>query len=133
MSQDLIWNVIRKNHAFKVERNGVVFSSEPGNLRNKHSLKYSGLARKTTIDVAPTADGKIVVSNKVQKKAANPSKSLNKVTFSHHNYRKTARYIRGLATGYSPELRAAALGRFHRIQATLKNQRFAKTKATKTA
>lgn len=44
MSADLVWLLVRNNSSFLVKRNGAQFSSEPNNLTNKHSFKYSGLA-----------------------------------------------------------------------------------------
>ena len=46
MSSDLVWLLVRDNSSFLVKRNGVQFSKEKGNLLNKNSLKYSGLATK---------------------------------------------------------------------------------------
>ncbi|KAG9094645.1 hypothetical protein FRC06_010613 [Ceratobasidium sp. 370] len=45
MSIDLQWYLLRKNNAFVVKRvpEGPIFSKEPGNLKNIHSRKYSGL------------------------------------------------------------------------------------------
>ncbi|KAF2072724.1 hypothetical protein CYY_005965 [Polysphondylium violaceum] len=130
MSQDLIWSIIKKNNAFRMERAGVVFSSEPGNLRNMNSPKYSGLARSKVVDVA-AKDGKIVVSSKVVKKTASPATANKTTTFNTVNYRRTARFVKNLTSQYAPELRAAALGRLHRLQAVAKNQKAAAKKATK--
>jgi large subunit ribosomal protein L28e len=44
-SVDLQWELVRKNNAFIVKRNGYTFSTEPTNLANKHSYKFSGLAQ----------------------------------------------------------------------------------------
>ncbi|KAJ8501888.1 hypothetical protein ONZ45_g11983 [Pleurotus djamor] len=46
MSTDLQWLLVRNYNSFLVKRvrEGPVFSKEPGNLRNLHSHKYSGLA-----------------------------------------------------------------------------------------
>jgi hypothetical protein len=46
-SADLIWQLVKKNNAFLVKRNGnsnasVQFSSEPNNLYNLNTFKYSG-------------------------------------------------------------------------------------------
>jgi large subunit ribosomal protein L28e len=46
MSADLIWSLVKNNNSFLVKRNGVTFSSEAGNLVNRNSFKYSGLANK---------------------------------------------------------------------------------------
>ena len=50
-SPDLLWALTRKTNAFMVKRNGMVLSSEPGNLANKHSFKFSGLANFETVGV----------------------------------------------------------------------------------
>jgi hypothetical protein len=58
MSQSLIWHIIRDNNSFMVKRErtsragAVQFSSEPGNLLNAHSFKYSGLANNRAIDIS---------------------------------------------------------------------------------
>lgn len=46
-SDDLIWLLVKKNNRFLVKRNGnntssITFSSEPNNLYNLNSYKYSG-------------------------------------------------------------------------------------------
>ncbi|KAF9026255.1 60S ribosomal protein L28 [Haplosporangium bisporale] len=44
MSADLTWLLIKNNNSFLIKRSGVQFSAEAGNLLNKNSFKYSGLA-----------------------------------------------------------------------------------------
>lgn len=61
MSQTLIWHLIRDNNSFLVKRErtsragAVRFSSEPGNLLNAHSFKYSGLANNRAVDISSDA------------------------------------------------------------------------------
>lgn len=52
---ELIWSVIRKNNAFKVgsRHATTTFSTEPGNLTNRHSIRASGLTHGVAIDVVP--------------------------------------------------------------------------------
>jgi hypothetical protein len=46
--------LVKKNNSFLVKRNGVQFSSEAGNLLNKNSFKYSGIANKKVMEpIAP--------------------------------------------------------------------------------
>ncbi|KYR01504.1 S60 ribosomal protein L28 [Tieghemostelium lacteum] len=130
MSTDLIWNVIKNNNAFRIQRAGVVFSSEPGNLRNKNSLKYSGLARKNVVGVELN-NGKFVVSSKLVKKAGFPAASKKVQSFPTHSYKKTARYVRSLTTTYAPELRAAALGRLQRLKLANINAKYQKARNAK--
>lgn len=43
MSSQLVWELIRKNHAFiRTSVNHTTFSGEPGNLSNKHSCASLG-------------------------------------------------------------------------------------------
>jgi len=65
MSADLIWSIIRNNNSFLVKRNGAQFTSEPNNLTNLNSFKYSGLAGKGTIGISPSPDNRgVVVTSK---------------------------------------------------------------------
>ena len=58
MSQTLIWHLIRDNNSFMVKRErtsrsgAVQFSSEPGNLMNAHSFKYSGISNNRAVDIS---------------------------------------------------------------------------------
>ncbi|KAG0047544.1 60S ribosomal protein L28, partial [Linnemannia elongata] len=61
MSADLTWLLIKNNNSFLVKRSGVQFSSEAGNLLNKNSFKYSGIANKKTVDISAAASGRGVV------------------------------------------------------------------------
>lgn len=73
MSSQLVWELVKKNHAFLRKNaavNGALFSGEPGNLANKHSYKYSGLAnRASTVDVALAPSGDAIVVAKSSKKS----------------------------------------------------------------
>ncbi|KAK0473106.1 ribosomal L28e protein family-domain-containing protein [Armillaria novae-zelandiae] len=66
MSSDLQWLLIRNNSSFIVKRvpEGPIFSREPGNLRNLHSYKYSGLANAKTIDVSDSPAGVKITTRK---------------------------------------------------------------------
>lgn len=57
-SSDLQWEILRQtNNRFLLKRSGLAFSSEPGNLLNLHSKKYSGLVNEKAIHVGfPTKD-----------------------------------------------------------------------------
>ena len=57
MSDALVWHLIRDNNSFLVKRNrtnrcgSVQFSTEPGNVLNVNTFKYSGIANSKTIDI----------------------------------------------------------------------------------
>ena len=63
MSSDLQWLLVKDSNSFLVKRNGVQFSSEPGNLANLNSFKYSGIVNAKTVGLT-TKDGKIELSLK---------------------------------------------------------------------
>merc|ERR1712134_63205 len=56
-SSDVVWGIIRKNSSFLVKRNFLELSSEPGNLMNKNSFKFSGLANAEAVDIQDNEKG----------------------------------------------------------------------------
>ena len=69
MSAELQWECIRKFNCFIVKRDGAVFSSERGNLMNKHSFKHSGLVHSRVVSVEATNAG--VTLSRRRSKAGN--------------------------------------------------------------
>ena len=75
MSEALVWHLIRDNNCFlhkrgRTSREGSVqFSSEPGNLMNVNTFKFSGVANNKTIDLKIAKDDKkrsrVVLTKKV--------------------------------------------------------------------
>ncbi|GJJ78342.1 large subunit ribosomal protein L28e [Entomortierella parvispora] len=119
MSADLTWLLIKNNNSFLVKRSGVQFSREAGNLLNKNSFKFSGIANKKTIDIQAAERG-VVVSTKN-----------NKVTLTK-GIRKSARSVAGLArAGHRADLRQAALARVSAVLASQKAVKAAPKKAAK--
>ena len=59
--------MLRKSNSFIVKRtvDGPIFSTEPGNLRNLHSFKYSGLANTKTVDVTSTESGGLTLHTRI--------------------------------------------------------------------
>jgi hypothetical protein len=51
MSSDLVWMLVRNNSSFLVKRDGAQFTSEPGNLTQLNSFKFSGLANRKAVSV----------------------------------------------------------------------------------
>jgi len=115
MSSDLQWLLLRKNNSFLVKRasKGSAFSREPGNLRNLHSHKYSGLANSKVIDISGSASGLKIVTRKTN---ASPHAIASANAISTIRPRSGSRRALGIASatakrGYRPDLRAAALAR----------------------
>ncbi|KIM31687.1 hypothetical protein M408DRAFT_327150 [Serendipita vermifera MAFF 305830] len=133
MSTDLQWLLLRKNNSFMVKRGtGPVFSSEPGNLMNLHSHKYSGLANAKTIHIAPNkTGGGLKVSSR--KPTAHPHQH---ATGAHHYGIRPGsgpRRSYGIVAGqsrrnYRPDLRKAALARTSKILESQKEKRDAPPK-----
>ncbi|KAI8377031.1 ribosomal protein L28e [Choanephora cucurbitarum] len=118
MSSELVWAIIRNNNSFLVKRPGVQFSSEPSNLTNVNSFKYSGLANYKSVAIIPAARGVRVTTRKA-KKQNSPAKSANSVVIAKTR-RQTSKAVANLIakSKYRPDLRAAAVARASAILST---------------
>ncbi len=101
MSSDLIWGLTRSNSSFMIKRNGIILSKEPGNLMNKHSFKYSGLAPSRTICI--TSGQKGIILTQKTKNSNKPCKSVAKTTI-YKPARTTAKKVKNIVKGYRPDL-----------------------------
>ncbi|ORX51325.1 ribosomal protein L28e [Hesseltinella vesiculosa] len=101
-SSDLIWALIKNNNSYLVKRNGAWFSTEPTNLTNLHSKKFSGLANTKAVGIADATRG-VKVSLKSQK-AASPAK-VNTTVITKPR-RHTAKSVANLVarSKYRPDL-----------------------------
>merc|ERR1711918_121634 len=72
-----------------------------GNLKNKHSFKYSTLANSKAIGLERTEDG-VVLSTKLKTKKS-PKGMFKKVTLKR-DFRRVAKSIKGACAGYRPDL-----------------------------
>ncbi|KAK4516318.1 uncharacterized protein ATC70_011288 [Mucor velutinosus] len=118
MSADLVWAIIKNNNSFLVKRQHVQFSSEPANLMNVNSFKYSGLANYKTVSVLPAARGVRVTTRKANKQNS-PKKSINTVVIAKTR-RQTSKSVANLIakSKYRPDLRAAAVARASALLST---------------
>merc|ERR1711953_435776 len=112
MSQAVVWSITRSNNAYLVKSRkfgGVQFSKHPANLKNKNTLKWSGIANAKS--VAIQSNGKAVTMALGGKKvgAFNASRGMRPVVNKAGN-----------AVGrYNPALKSAAR---KRVSALLKAQ-----------
>merc|ERR1712115_384021 len=113
MSQAVVWSIVRQNNSYLVKsrkNGGVQFSKHPANLKNKNTLKWSGIANANS--VAIQASGKALALSLGGKKVAD------------FNVARGARPIvnkAGNAVGrYNPALKTAAK---KRVSALLKAQK----------
>ncbi|KAF9507979.1 hypothetical protein BS47DRAFT_1332987 [Hydnum rufescens UP504] len=140
MSSDLQWLLLKNHNSFLVKRvpEGPIFSTEPGNLRNIHSHKYSGLGNSKTISIQEVNGSIRVTTHK-------PSASIHKVKSAKHSTilrrnngpRRSAGIISAHARqGYRPDLRTSALARVSALAAVArgpKPEAQKKSRATKKA
>ncbi|CAO3688717.1 unnamed protein product [Umbelopsis vinacea] len=110
MSSELVWAIVRNNNSFLVKRAGAEFSTEPNNLANLNTFKYSGLANAKTVGIKAAPRGIEVTTTKA--KVASPAKRTTKVTISKGR-RHTAKSVANIVarSGYRADLRAIALAR----------------------
>ena len=88
---ELIWESTKRNTCFLKKSNGFTLTREPFNLKNIHSLKYSGLAAKNSIsmDLVENSNGKIIKKIVIRKKNSGssvnrcPKKFMGKVNVSN--------------------------------------------------
>ncbi|KZL69265.1 ribosomal l28e family protein [Colletotrichum incanum] len=122
VSSDLIWEVVRSQNAFLVNRNdagGLQLSRDPLNLVNKHSRKYAGFVNDKAIGVVPNEKGGVKVISKNQKNGNKPAQSITEVTYGgNKSARKTYSAVarQAAASGYRADLREAAVQRVSAIR-----------------
>ncbi|GJJ13111.1 hypothetical protein Clacol_007361 [Clathrus columnatus] len=114
MSVDLQWLLIRNTNSYLVKRvpEGPIFSKEPGNLRNLHSLKYSGVVDKS-IAIQDSSAGISIVTRKTKAASNQVVSAQNKTTIRpNSSNRRSYGIVAQLAKrGYRSDLRAAAVAR----------------------
>ncbi|KAJ1613228.1 60S ribosomal protein L28 [Cryptosporidium canis] len=121
-STELLWQCVKKNSSFIKKSNGFTFTSEPFNIMNMNTLKYSGLAARKSIgmDLVPSSNGKLVKNAKIMKKNSGsstvrcPKKFISKVNLS--NDLKQAKKTIQKQTLARPDLKNAAIIRYRKIQ-----------------
>lgn len=139
MSSELVWQIVRNNSSFLVKRNGVQLTSEPGNLTNVNSFKYSGLANNRTIDISATPDNKgvvVAIKSKVSGAARKPATGSNKITLNKRAANKSFRKVAKVITSnnnrkyYRRDLTVTALARWTKLhRAILRSSGAIKKKA----
>ena len=119
MADSLVWACIRDNNSFMYKRGreastgAVKFSSEPGNVMNVSSFKYSGLANSKAIGVQAKAGGGIEFVRKNAKSANKPSKATSVISLKVPKAR-TAKVIKKLSA-YRADLASAANAKYNRL------------------
>jgi len=134
ISSDILWSVVRNHHSFLIKRDGSVFSAEPGNLRNEHNYKNSGLVHAKHVDISAGDNGVLLTLGSVSARKKNKPKKLNYSVLLKKDSRPVARRISAFLNKYRPDLKSDALARMTRVKASLggvakKTQKTANKKA----
>ena len=134
-SPHLNWLIIRNNNAFLLKKRDIKkpFSTEPNNLTNLSSFRYSGIVHRKTVGVVPSEDRKgFTVVMKKRKNARRPAKCTVKSTLTSGPRRSLKKLRRLLVKNkYRRDLSQAAL---RRASAILRSQKqVASKKSTKSA
>merc|ERR1712019_81250 len=111
MSSDLIWLCVRNNNCFLKKRNGAMFTSEPNNLANLSSYKYSGLANRKTVGLDGTHKGVVLTTKSTKGSNARKPNKLHTKTLLKRDVKRVVRSVKAATTNYRPDLEAAASAR----------------------
>ena len=132
MSGDLIWEIVKNNSCFLIKRDRLQMTTEPNNLTNFNTFKYSGIANAKTVGIVPKEGGAgCVLTVKARKgaKTRKPVKMYNKMTLSK-DFRRVAKTITNETAGnfYRPDLAPAALAKWSAISKSQKTPKAAPAK-----
>ncbi|GLI70749.1 hypothetical protein VaNZ11_015776, partial [Volvox africanus] len=119
MSSQLVWEVLKNHNSFiRKSVKGLVFSAEPGNLYNKHSYKFSGLANTKVVDIQAEGDN-VKFSVGRTKTAHQPTKSKHSVIIKKDG-RAVLKAVGKQVQSYRPDLKAAALARASAVHKSIR-------------
>eukprot|EP00814_Leptocylindrus_danicus_P018167 CAMPEP_0116018554 /NCGR_PEP_ID=MMETSP0321-20121206/8712_1 /TAXON_ID=163516 /ORGANISM="Leptocylindrus danicus var. danicus, Strain B650" /LENGTH=152 /DNA_ID=CAMNT_0003488959 /DNA_START=75 /DNA_END=533 /DNA_ORIENTATION=- len=130
ISDTLCYQLTKNHHAYLKKRNGrtnrtgsIQFSTEPGNLKNINTLKYSGICKSQTIDISAVADDAnrqtVQMTLLVASKAGVSRGSASKRTVPlKKNVRKSVKTMAKLTNlSYRSDLSEVALARYAKVKA----------------
>merc|ERR1712176_1123046 len=106
MSSDLIWQLVRGNSCFLVKKGGRVFTTEPNNLLQINSPKYSGLSNKKVLGV-DAADKGVTVTTTKRQTSRNPNKHLVKTSLKK-DVARSLKAVKSISKAQRPDLQNVA-------------------------
>lgn len=137
MSSHLNWMIIRNNNAFLLKKRNInkPFSTEPSNLTNLSSYRYSGLVHRKSVGIVDTPDKKgFTVVYKKANKITKPAKATVRSTMKSGARRSLYKLRRLLkANKYRVDLTKVALRRASAVLRSQKPLPAKKTRAPKKA
>ncbi|KAK4267350.1 hypothetical protein QN277_024138 [Acacia crassicarpa] len=127
VSEQLVWEIVKKNNCFLVKEFGrgtqsVEFSKESNNLYNLNSFKHSGLANKKTVSIQPAGkEQSVLLATTKKKKQTQPSSLLHKSVMKKDFPRMAKAVVNQVADNhYRPDLKKAALARLSAVHRSIK-------------
>jgi large subunit ribosomal protein L28e len=118
-SPELVWALLKKQNRFVIKRNGVTFSTEPGNVRNLNKFKYSGLAPRKIISAEAGPKSDVIIMYKRKGRGHKPATQFIRVTL-RKDPRRVNHAVRHYVRKYRPDLLRDMLVRVTRIRQTQK-------------
>ncbi|EAS37227.1 large subunit ribosomal protein L28e [Coccidioides immitis RS] len=122
VSEDLVWEIVRSQNSFLVNRKsggGARFTRDPLNLTNVHTRKYSGFSSNKAVGIQAAENNGLTVSTKRPGNPNQPAKNVvnTPISGTSHN-RKVYKGVanRVVLGGYRPDLRAEAVARASAIR-----------------
>ncbi|KAE9554149.1 hypothetical protein FO519_002629 [Halicephalobus sp. NKZ332] len=130
-SADLIWEVVKNNHAFLKKQRGVSqsFSFERFNLKGVNNRRYSGFSSDNGVDVS-AKDNQIVVTTRNGAQKFHPNKAVTSESLPRS--RRAARSAGAIAKKQRSGLEQAAQLRTAQLLASLKPVKTRRAAAAKT-
>eukprot|EP01035_Chromulina_nebulosa_P018111 gene18111-23765_t len=126
MADPLVWLLVRNHNSFLVKRGrtkrdgAVYFSSEPGNLLNVNSFKYSGIANSNAVGITASKDNKITLTKKTGKDVNKPNKSTSSAQIKLDVKSGNAAIAEANTRG---DLVSAAKARYHKLYRSVRIRR----------
>jgi len=130
-SADLVWEVVKNNHAFLKKQRGVrqPFSFERFNLKGINGRRFSGFSSDNGVEIT-TSDNQIVVTTRNGAQKFHPNKAVTSETFPRS--RRAARNADAITKKQRPGLEKAAQLRTAQLLASLKPVKTRRAAAAKT-
>ncbi|KNC86328.1 ribosomal protein L28e [Sphaeroforma arctica JP610] len=122
MSSDLLWLITKDTSCFIKKSHGLCLNSEPMNLKNLNSFKYSGLCNKKAVGITAGKTG-VVLSKKTKAAKIKPAKGVTKSVFNGKNgARRVVKSVHGdvVANHYRSDLADVAT---RRVMAIMRSQK----------
>lgn len=118
------WELLKNNNRYLVKRNGVQFSSDPLNLTNRNSYKFSGLANPKAVGVN-VVNGKVTLQVRRTRAARRPAAQLTNIQLNRARRAGTNRAARVIKSAtanafYRADLTKYAIARYHALRSATK-------------